>query len=159
MFDLTVSVGELALRAVTVYVYLFVWLRFGGKKHVGEMAPFDMVVLLILSETTQNALVGEDKSLLGGLISAGTLLLIVHGMNYLTWRSRWVRRLFEGTPRILVRHGDAKQDVLAKEHITAEELLAALRRHGVTSLSQVRVAVLENDGKITVIQRKQSGDD
>jgi uncharacterized membrane protein YcaP (DUF421 family) len=158
MFDMTISVGELMIRAACVYAYLFVWLRFGGKKHVGEMAPFDMVVLLILSETTQNALVGDDKSLLGGLISAGSLLLIVHGMSYITWRSRRVRRLFEGVPRILVRHGESRQDVLNKEHITSEELLAALRQHGVTSLSKVRVAILETDGKITVIKSDSSAD-
>ncbi len=154
MFDLTTSVGELAIRAVCVYAYLFVWLRFGGRKHVGEMAPFDLVVLLILSETTQNALVGGDKSILGCLISAGTLLLIVHGVNWLTWRSRRARRFFQGVPRVLVRHGSSNRHALGKEHITADDLLEALRRNGVTSITKVRVAILENDGKITVIKER-----
>jgi uncharacterized membrane protein YcaP (DUF421 family) len=155
MFHLNVDLVELIARAAIIYVYLFVWLRFGGKKHVGEMTPLDLVVLLILSETTQSGLTGDDKSVLGTFISAGTLLVIVHVVNYITWRSKRAERFFEGVPRVLIRHGHSKKEVLAKEHITMEELLEALRRHGVTNISSVRVAILENDGKITVVKEKE----
>ena len=98
MFDLSMSVGELIARAVIVYLFIFVVLKFGGKKHVGDLSPFDLVVLLILSETVSGALIGEDNSVIGGLISAATLLFIVHVMDYAAWRSKKAERLFEGTP-------------------------------------------------------------
>ena len=82
MFNLTTGVGELIVRAAIVYIFLFLLFRFGGKKHVGEMAPFDFVVLLILSESVNGALLGDEKSVTGGLISAGTLIAIVHAVNY-----------------------------------------------------------------------------
>lgn len=154
MFHLTVDVAELVLRAACVYVYLFVWLRISGKKLVGEMTPFDLVVLLILSETTQNALVADDTSLLGMAISAGALLAIQHVVNYVSWRSRRARRFFDGVPRILVRHGKTRAKAMGKERITVDELLEALRENGITSISSVRVAVLETDGQITVIKAK-----
>ena len=154
MFHLTTGVGELVIRAAFVYVYLFIWLRFSGKKLVGEMTPFDLVVLLILSETTQNAMIADDSSLLGMAIAAGTLLVIQHIVNYLSWRSRRARRFFDGVPRILVRHGQTRREAMGKERITAEDLLEALRENGITSISSVRVAVLETDGKITIVKAK-----
>jgi uncharacterized membrane protein YcaP (DUF421 family) len=150
MFSLSMGLGELILRAVIVYFFLFAILRFGGKKHVGEMAPFDLVVLLILSETVNGALIGEEKSLIGGLVSAATLLAIVQVVNYVSWRSKKVERLFEGTPKVLVRHGHVIEEVMAQEKVTHSELIEALRREGCTSLASVRFAVLENDGTITV---------
>jgi uncharacterized membrane protein YcaP (DUF421 family) len=150
MFDLSISIGELIVRAAIVYFFLFVLLRLGGKKHVGEMTPFDLLVLLILSETVQGSLMADEKSLIGGLISATVLIALAHIVNSATFHSKTAERLFEGTPRILVRHGHVKQKMLDKEHITRSELAEALRRAGCTSLKNVRFAVLENDGSITV---------
>jgi uncharacterized membrane protein YcaP (DUF421 family) len=150
MFDLSMNVGELIARAAIVYFFLLVVLRFGGKKHVGDLSPFDLVVLLILSETVNGALIGEEKSLIGGLISAATLLAIVHAMNYAAWRNKTAERLFEGTPKILVRHGHVNRALMAQERVTHSELMEALRREGHTSLNKIRFAVLENDGSITV---------
>jgi uncharacterized membrane protein YcaP (DUF421 family) len=150
MFDLSMNVGELIARAAIVYFFLFVLLRFGGKKHVGDLSPFDLVVLLILSETVNGALIGEEKSLIGGLISAATLLAIVHAMNYAAWRNKKADRLFEGTPKVLVRHGHVNRDLMAQEQVTHSELMEALRREGHTSLNKIRFAILENDGSITV---------
>lgn len=150
MFDLTTGVGELILRALIVYIVLFTLLRMGGKKQIGELAPFDFVVLLILSETVNGALIGEEKSVTGGLISAASLIAIVHVVNYITWRSKKAERLFEGVPKVLVRHGRVNQEVMAKERVTQSELVEALRREGHTSLEKVRFAVLENNGTITV---------
>jgi uncharacterized membrane protein YcaP (DUF421 family) len=150
MFDLSMSVGELILRAAVVYLFLFTCTKFLGKKHVGDLSPFDLVVLLIISETVSGSLIADDNSLLGGLISAATLLVIVQAMGYATWRSKRAERLFDGTPKILVRHGRVNRDVMAQERVTHSELVEALRRDGHTSLTKIRFAVLENDGSITV---------
>jgi uncharacterized membrane protein YcaP (DUF421 family) len=155
MFDLSMSVGELIARAAIVYSFLFALLRFGGKKHVGELSPFDLVVLLIISETVNGALIADDTSLVGGLVSAATLVAIVHVISYMTWRNKAAERLFDGSPKILVRHGHVDKEMMAREQVTHSELIEALRREGHTSLTKIRFAVLENDGSITVGTRLQ----
>ena len=114
MFDMSMSVGEHIVRGVLVYVFLFVLLRLVGKKHVGELAPFDLLVLLILSETVQNSLVGDDTSLIGGLISAATLVILAYGISILTFSSKRLERAIEGTPKILIRHGHRRARRTAK---------------------------------------------
>ena len=114
MFDMSMSVGEHIVRGVLVYVFLFVLLRLVGKKHVGELAPFDLLVLLILSETVQNSLVGDDTSLIGGLISAATLVILAYGISILTFSSKRLERAIEGTPNILIRHGHRRRRRTAK---------------------------------------------
>ena len=156
MFDMSVSAPELIVRAVVIYLALFMLMRFIGKKHVGELAPFDFIVLLILSETVSNALSGEDSSLIGGLISATTLILLVQGVSFISWRSKKLERMLEGVPQILVRHGRHRKEVMAQQQVTLSELLEALRRNGCTNIADVRAAVLENDGKISIIMRKRS---
>jgi uncharacterized membrane protein YcaP (DUF421 family) len=155
MFDMSMGAAEHVVRAVAVYTFLFLFIRFIGKKHVGELTPFDLLVLLILSETTQNALVGDDKSLFGCFVSAGTLLLLVQGMSLLSWKFKAAARFLEGTPKVLIRHGRTRREVAAKERISVSELTEALRRHGCTDIGKVRTAVLENDGKITVVMRDE----
>jgi uncharacterized membrane protein YcaP (DUF421 family) len=150
MFVPAIGIGELIVRVVLVYAALFVMLRLIGKKHVGELAPFDLLVLLILSESVQNALIADDKSVTGGLIAAATLFGLSQLVGYVSWRHKGIERVLEGTPRILVRHGRVLDDVLAREQITRSELLEALRREGCASLSRVRYAILENDGGITI---------
>jgi uncharacterized membrane protein YcaP (DUF421 family) len=141
---LTPSIGfaELIFRAVVVYFALFVLLRFIGKKHVGEMSPFDLVVLLIISETVDASLIADDKSLVGGLVSAATLVLVVQIVGYAAWRCKSAERVIEGVPRILVRHGEVDDEVMRQEQVTRAELMEALRREGHSSLRKVRFAVL-----------------
>jgi len=150
-----VGIGELILRVVIVYVAIFVLLRLVGKKHVGELAPFDLVVLLLLSECVQNALIADDKSVTGGVLAAATLFGMSQLVGFISWRIKGAERVLEGTPRVLVRHGRVYKDVLAREQITYSELLEALRREGCTSLTRVRYAILENDGGITIGLRAQ----
>ena len=147
------SVLDLIIRGIVVYVSLWVLLRFIGKKHVGELSPFDLVVLLILSETVDGSLIGDDHSLTGGLISAATLVGVVQLVGYFTWRFKMVERFVDGLPRILVRHGAVCDDTLNGEQVTRSELLEALRREGHSSLTNVRLAVLETDGSITFATR------
>jgi uncharacterized membrane protein YcaP (DUF421 family) len=151
----SVGVFELILRGVIVYLALFALLRFIGKKHVGELSPFDLVVLLIISETVDGSLIGDDKSLTGGLISAATLVAVVQLVGSLTWRFRPVERFVDGKPRILVRHGEICGDVMRSEQVTRAELMEALRREGCSSLQNVRYAILETDGSITLGAREQ----
>jgi uncharacterized membrane protein YcaP (DUF421 family) len=150
MFTLSLGIGELILRGAIVYIALFILLRAVGTKHVGQMAPFDLLVLLILSESVQNALISDDKSITAGLITVGTLFAIDRLLSYASWRSKAAERLLEGTPRLLVRNGTICSDALAQEQITRSELMEALRREGCTAVSNVRYAVLENGGTITV---------
>jgi len=146
------SPGELVARALVVYAFLFVLLRIVGKKHIGELAPFDLVVLLILSETVQNAMMGEDTSLVGGLISAATLIGVMQLMNWITWRKKTAFRCIEGVPKIIIRHGHCCKDVMEKEKISIQELTEAMRRQGCSNITNVRVAILENDGTISVLK-------
>ena len=114
MFTPTVAVGEPTLRSAIIDVFVLLLLRMLGKKHVGEMAPFDLVILLILSESVQNALVADDKSVTGGLIVAGTLFAISQLMGYLTWKSKRLERFLDGAPRVLVRNGHVNMAALAQ---------------------------------------------
>lgn len=150
MFIPEISVLELIFRGTVVYFVLFALLRFIGKKHVGELSPFDLVVLLIISETVDGSLIGDDHSLSGGLISAATLVVIVQIVGYITWRYRSAERLVDGVPKILVRHGRVNKDIMSSEQVTYGELIEALRREGHSSLLNVRAAVLETDGSITL---------
>ena len=150
MFTLSIGIPELIFRAVLVYAVIFLLLRIVGKKHVGELAPFDLVVLLILSECVQGALTADDTSITAGVIAASTLFGTNQLVGYLSARNKGVERFLEGRPRILVRNGHVCKDVLAREQITHSELVEALRREGRTSLTSVRYAVLENDGQISI---------
>ncbi|HET7847445.1 MAG TPA: YetF domain-containing protein [Pseudolabrys sp.] len=153
MLDMAFGFGEHILRAFVVYIFLFLALRFIGKKHIGELAPFDLVVLLILSETVQNSMIGGDQSLIGGLVSAATLIALAQAFGYLSWRSKRFERFVEGTPKILVRHGQRCRDVMQEQHISISELTEAMRREGCSNIADVRIAILENDGSISVIKR------
>jgi len=148
------SILDLIIRGVVVYLVLFVLLRFVGKKHIGELSPFDFVVLLIISETVDGSLIGDDHSLTGGLISAATLIALVQVVGYLTWRFKSVEKFVDGEPRVLIRHGNLDADVLHSEQVTRAELLEALRREGHTAISKVRFAFLETDGSISVGTRQ-----
>jgi uncharacterized membrane protein YcaP (DUF421 family) len=147
------SIFELIARATVVYFALFFLLRFVGKKHVGQLSPFDLVILLIISETVDASLIGDDNSLTGGLISATTLIAIVQLIGYFTWQNKPTERRIEGLPRILVRNGKVDNKVMADEQVTRSELIEALRREGCSSLLSVRFAVLENDGSISIGKR------
>jgi uncharacterized membrane protein YcaP (DUF421 family) len=150
MFALQIGAPELIGRAVLVYVAIFVLLRIVGKKHVGEMAPFDLVVLLILSECVQGALTAGDNSVTAGVIAAATLFGTNQLVGYVSSRNKPVERVLEGRPRILVRNGTVCKDVLAREQVSHSELIEALRKEGCTSLTRVRYAILENDGQISI---------
>ena len=140
-------------RTVLVYAVLLAGIRLAGKREIGQLTPFDLVVLLLLSNAVQNAMTGPDTSVTGGVTAALTLLLVNAGVARLRMRSgRW-RRFVEGIPVVLVTHGEVQYRALARERLTQEELLAALRQHEVSAVGEVELAMLEIDGSITVIRR------
>jgi uncharacterized membrane protein YcaP (DUF421 family) len=156
MFNLTVPWWELVVRGFIVYGFLLIMLRISGKRQVGQMAPFDLVLLLILSNAVQNSMNAGDISLIGGLISAATLI----GINYLvslsTYRNKTLEAVIEGRPQILIHNGRLFDDEMQKAKMTHHELNAALRESGCESVDDVHTAILENNGVISVVPRKKT---
>jgi uncharacterized membrane protein YcaP (DUF421 family) len=156
MFHLGLPVIEKILRPVFVYFFLIAGLRLAGKRELAQLNPFDLVVLLTLSNTVQNAIIGEDNSVTGGLIGAATLLVV----NYLVVRFLFghdkLDRLVEGEADVLMDRGKVLQDRLNKELITLAELEAAARKQGFGSLDECERAVLEPGGSISFMGKKPS---
>lgn len=145
--------SHFVVRAVVVYVCLLVLLRFTGKRQVGQLAPFDLVLLLVLSNAVQNAMNGGDNSITGGLILAVTLVSLNWVVAWLTYRSKWLEALIEGRPVVLIHHGVVYQKALKSAQMTIHELRAALRAEGCAGEEEVLTAVLETNGHVTVIRR------
>ncbi|TDR40863.1 uncharacterized protein DUF421 [Tahibacter aquaticus] len=144
---------QLVVRGSVVYLVLFVLFRLSGKRQAGQMTPFDLLLLLIISNAVQNAMIGQDSSLLGGLLVALVLLGWSHLLGWLSNRSRRLERLLEGRPEVLIHNGKIFDDILQRNQISQEDLLAALRRQGVFSVADVAFAVLETNGGISVKKR------
>lgn len=153
MLNMTVHWWELVLRSAAVYAALIVILRVTGKRQVGQLAPFDLVLLLVLSNAVQNSMNGGDNSLYGGLISAITLVTLNYLVGYATFKSKRLEALIEGRPLLIVHNGHVLKDVLARAMVTHHELDAALRQTGHVCIEEVHSAILENNGSITVIPR------
>jgi uncharacterized membrane protein YcaP (DUF421 family) len=145
-----VSVIERVIRAAVGYGFLLVAFRMTGKRQVGQLAPFDLVVLLIISNVLQNAMIGPDDSVTGGLAGAATIFVLNGVLAHLTFRSPRLERLVDGAPRLLVRDGRVDEAALASELVTRAELEAALRGAGLTDVAHARFAMLESTGHITV---------
>lgn len=153
MWNLTVPLWELVLRSAVVYGFLIALLRLTGKRQIGQLAPFDLVLLLVLSNAVQNSMNGGDNSLVGGLVSAVTLVALNYGIGYATFRSKRLEGLIEGRPQVIIHNGRVFQDVMRHAKLTHHELHAALRQAGCTCPEEVQTAVLENNGSISVVMR------
>ncbi len=154
MLNMAVPWWELIVRSAIVYGFLIVILRLTGKRQVGQLAPFDLVLLLVLSNAVQNSMNGGDTSLVGGLISAATLIALNYGVGLATFKSKRLEAAIEGRPQVLVHDGKLFEDVMANAKLTHQELQAALRQAGCAHVEDVQTAILENNGAISVIQRK-----
>jgi uncharacterized membrane protein YcaP (DUF421 family) len=154
MFLLTLPVAEKVLRPVIVYLVLVLLIRLFGKRELAQLNPFDLVVLLTLSNTVQNAIIGDDTSVSGAVIGAAALL----GINYVVvrffYRHEKLEELVEGRPDVLVHHGRIMKDRLEREAITVAELEAAAHRQGFSSLHEVDRAVLESGGTVSFVGRR-----
>lgn len=152
LFDMAVPWWMFILRAVVVYAFLLILLRITGKRQVGQLAPFDLVLLLVLSNAVQNSMNAGDNSLVGGLISAAALVALNHVVGFITSRSKIVERLVDGHPEVLIRDGKLFEAVMRRAQLTEHELHAALRQAGCREVSEVSLAILEINGAISVIQ-------
>src|ERR1700731_2943883 len=146
IFVVGVPVLEKILRPVLVYFFLVISLRIFGKRELAQLNPFDLVVLLSLSNTVQNAIIGNDNSLTGGLIGAFTLLAVNYAVVRYLLRHRRLDQLLEGKPTVLIDHGHVLKKNLAKELLTRSELITVLHRQGFYALDEVERCVLEPGG-------------
>jgi uncharacterized membrane protein YcaP (DUF421 family) len=154
MFALGLPVLEKVLRSITVYVFLIVGLRLAGKRELAQLNPFDLLVMLTLSNAVQNAIIGDDNTVTGGIIGASALLAINWVVVRFLYRHQQVDRLVEGEPDVLVANGTINEPQLKREMITRPELEAAARRQGFASLDDVERAVLESGGGITFVGKR-----
>lgn len=149
---------EKILRPVLVYIALLITFRFLSKRDLTQNTTFDLLIVLLLSNVVQNALIGDDNSILGALAGAATLLLMSTGLNRLTAKSINARRILEGEPILLVHNGKLQEDNMRKYAVSRPDLNAGLRAENMITLDDVRYAFLELDGTISVIRRsEQSG--
>jgi uncharacterized membrane protein YcaP (DUF421 family) len=154
MFHLGLPVAEKILRTIIVYAFLIVGLRVAGKRELAQLNPFDLVVLLTLSNTVQNAIIGDDNSVTGGLIGAATLLAVNYAVVRFLYGHEKLDRLVEGDPDLLVENGVIRHDRLRKELITIHELEAAAHKQGFASLDEIDRAVLDPGGTISFVAVK-----
>jgi len=148
-----ISLAEKLLRSFVIYFFLYLVIRMTGKRQVAQMTPFDLVVLLVLANVVQNAVIGPDNSLGGGIIGAVAIVGLNWLMAEVAFRSKKARRLIEGEPVLLIHDGRILRANLDGQRITIDELMAALRESGVADPLHVRFAVLEDNGKISVMAK------
>ena len=141
----------IALRSVAVYVCIVLFIRIFGKKEISQLSIVDLVFILLISNSVQNAMVGDNTSLQGGLVAALTLFIINTLFRTLIFKSKSAETLLEGSPVLLIHQGKIFSDHLNKVKITMEELEATVREHGVEKISDVDLAILEIDGNISVL--------
>jgi uncharacterized membrane protein YcaP (DUF421 family) len=159
MFVLAIPVAEKILRPVVIYFFLVIGLRLAGKRELAQLNPFDLVVLLTLSNTVQNAIIGDDNSVTGGIIGAATLLLVNSIVVRFLYRHEKLDRIVEGEPCLLIENGEIKDLQLEREVLTRQELEAVANKQGIGSLEEVERAILEPSGTITFIVKKPAPDE
>src|SRR5579864_1485075 len=144
--------GEIVLRTATIYLVVLLGVRLSGKREVGQMTPFDLVLLLLISNSVQNAMTGPYTSVIGGVAAALTLLVMNYLIAELSGTNRRFRKIIEGQPTLLVQDGNVLNAHMSKEHVSMDELERALREHGVNNYHDVALAVLEVDGSISCLK-------
>ena len=143
---------EVTLRTTVVYIVVLAGVRLSGKREVGQMTPFDLTLLLLISNAVQNAMTGPDTSLLGGVVAAATLLVLNYLVAEVSGGNRRFRKFVQGQPSLLVHDGQVIASHMAKEHVSMDELHRALREHGIAGTKDVALAVLEVDGSISCLK-------
>ena len=150
MFSMTASVGELIVRAVCIYVVLLFLMRLSGKRTVGQFTPFDLLVMLLLSEGVSNALSGGEESLQGGLLTAAVLIGLNYLASFLTARNHFAKWLIEGEPKVIGRNGQLDKEALRREMVAEGDVMKRLREED-RDLKDVAKVYLETDGKISFV--------
>ena len=150
MFNLSIPWWSFIIRGVVVYSFVLIFLRLTGKRQTGQLSTFDLVLLLLISNAVQNSMNGGDSSLIGGLISAATLLILNFFIAYIAYKNKKISNFIEGRPEVIIHNGKIYEEVLKKEKITHNELDSALRQAGCNTINEVHFAILESNGTITV---------
>jgi len=158
MFEMSMPWWEFVLRAVIVYVVLLAMIRLSGKRTMGQFTAFDMLLIVLLGNAVQNALLGKDTSMTGGLLLAATLIVLNWCVGFVTARSRTAERLLEGAPVLLARNGHVYRDVLRRELVSRDDFAKAMREAGCSDVERVHLALLETDGHITIVLRDAEED-
>lgn len=156
LWKLSAPWWQFVLRGLIVFFFVLVFLRLSGKRQVGQMTPIDLVLLLLISNAVQNAMNGGDNSITAGAILAATLIAADMATAALAKRSRKIEKFVEGCPLILVHNGRVIEESLARSGMTRNDLMAGLRAEGFAMVKDVHAAVLENNGHITVLERKRA---
>ena len=143
---------EIFLRTASIYLLILIGVRLSGKREVGQMTPFDLTLLLLLSNAVQNAMTGPDTSLAGGVTAAATLLVLNFLVADFAGLNRRFRKFVQGEPTLLIHNGRLIPAHLAREHLTVDEVMRALREHGISRVEDVSLAVLEVDGSVSCLK-------
>jgi uncharacterized membrane protein YcaP (DUF421 family) len=159
MFVLALPLLEKILRPIVVYAFLVISLRLSGKRELVQLNPFDLVVLLTLSNTVQNAIIGEDNTVTGGIIGATSLLVVNYLVVRFLYNHRALDQIIEGRADVLIEDGKVRTQHLKRELITIAQLEAAARKQGFDTLSEVQQCVLEPGGTISFIGKKPGTDE
>lgn len=153
MFTMATDALEIAARTALVYVGVLMGLRLAGKRELGQMTVFDLVVVLLIANAVQNAMTGPDFSVQGGLLAAIVLLVLNRAVTFLRMHNESWGRFLEGMPTVLVQDGEFLEPRLKKEGLERSEIEMAMREHGIESVKEVRLAVLETDGSISIVPK------
>ena len=143
---------QIVMRTGIIYLLVLIGVRISGKREVGQMTPFDLTLLLLLSNSVQNAMTGPDTSLAGGAVAASTLLVLNYVVAGLSGKNRRFRRVIQGQPSLLVHDGKPIMSHMERERVSMDELHRAMREHGINNCEQVALAVLEVDGSISCLK-------
>ena len=146
---------QIVLRTTAIYLVVLIGVRLSGKREVGQMTPFDLTLLLLISNAVQNAMTGPDTSVVGGVTAAATLLILNYLVAELSGGNRRFRKLVEGQPTLLIHDGKVISSHMSKEHVSMDELQRSLREHGIASYHDVALAVLEVDGSISCLKYEE----
>lgn len=157
-FDLSMPWWQYLVRACIVYFVLLAMIRLSGKRTMGQFTSFDMLLIVLLGNAVQNALLGTDTSVGGGLILAATLILLNWGVGYLAARNDRVERVLEGVPVVLARDGHVFRDVLRRELVSRADFDKAMRENDCAQIDDIAVAMLETNGHITILKRSESSE-
>jgi uncharacterized membrane protein YcaP (DUF421 family) len=159
LFELSVSPAELVIRGTVMYWFLFLLLRFVVRRDIGSIGIADVLLLVVLADAAQNAMSGGYESITEGMILVATIAVWNWGLDLLAYRFKSVRSILEAKPMVLVRDGKLLRRNLRREYITPDEIMAILREHGIDKLEAVKLATMESDGEISVIQHEGQAQD
>jgi uncharacterized membrane protein YcaP (DUF421 family) len=144
---------DIVLRAAVMFIFLFGLLRLMGKRELGQMTPFELVVIIVMGDLIQQAVTQADTSITGAILAVGTFAFLAILLSWVSWRFPASRRLLDGKPRIVVRGGVVDREALVRDRMTVDEIEAEMRMAGIARLSMVAWAILETNGKISFIRR------